>query len=77
MKNKLHVKILKSYFINENIRRKMVNFKGRMQCFSMQVLMNKCFLVEPDKNWRRSVLWFSRKTHTLISKMTSPSWRLG
>jgi len=46
-------------------------FKGRVHWFSMQVVMNKCFLLQPWKNWRRSVLSFSRntqKTHTSISK---------
>jgi len=33
---------------------------GRMHCFSMQVVM-KCFFLNPEKNWRRSVLSFSRK----------------
>jgi len=37
-------------------------FKGRVHCFSMQVVTNKCFLLSPEKNWRRSVLSFSRKT---------------
>jgi len=26
-------------------------FKGRVQCFSMQVLMNKCFLQTPEKQF--------------------------
>jgi len=33
--------------------------------------MNKCFLLNPEKNCRKSVLSFSRKTqktHTLIPK---------
>jgi len=25
-------------------------FKGRVQCFSMQVVMNKCFLLNPEKD---------------------------
>jgi len=25
-------------------------FKDRLQCFSMQVVMNKCFLLNPEKN---------------------------
>jgi len=24
--------------------------KGRVQCFSMQAVMNKCFLLNPEKN---------------------------
>jgi len=42
----------------------MFRLKGRMHCFSLQVVMNNCFLL----NWCRSVLLFSRKTHTLIPK---------
>jgi len=38
-------------------------FKGRVHCFSMQVVMNKCFILNPEKIWRRFVLSFSRKTH--------------
>jgi len=30
-----------------------------MHCFSMQIVMNKCFLINPKKNCRRSVLSFS------------------
>jgi len=37
--------------------------KGRVHCFSMQVLMNKNFLLNLEKKiWRKSVLSFSRKT---------------
>jgi len=27
-----------------------ITFKGRVHCFSMQVVMNKCFLKNPEKN---------------------------
>jgi len=44
-------------------------FKDPVHCFSMQFVINKCFLLNPEKNnWRRSVLSNSRKTHTLIPK---------
>jgi len=26
------------------------HLKGQVQCFSMQVVMNKCFLLNPEKN---------------------------
>jgi len=39
-----------------------LHFKGRVHCFSVQVIMNKSFLLNPEKNWHRSVLLFSRKT---------------
>jgi len=39
-------------------------FKVRVHCFTMQVVINKCFLLNPEKNiWRKFVLSFSRKTH--------------
>jgi len=28
----------------------LLGFKGRVQCFSMQVEMNNCFLLNPEKN---------------------------
>jgi len=44
---------------------------------SMQFVMNKCFL-NLEKNWRRSILSFSTKAHTLILKndVTEPKARL-
>jgi len=47
----------------------------------MQVVMNKCFILNPEKNLARSVLSVSRKTqktHTLIPKndVTKPKTRL-
>jgi len=45
------------------------SLSGQVQCFSMQVVMNKCFLLNlKKKNWQRSVLSFSRKTHALNPK---------
>jgi len=35
--------------------------KGRVQYFSVQVVMNKCFLLNPEKNWHKSTLSFSEK----------------
>jgi len=31
------------------VLRSRVIIKGRVQCFSMQVVMNKCFLLNPEK----------------------------
>jgi len=44
--------------------------KGRVQCFSMQVMMNKCFiLILEKKNLRRSVLsFFEKNTHFNFEK---------
>jgi len=44
----------------------------------MQVVINKCFLLNPEKIWHRSVLLFLRKMHTLIPKhdITVPKARL-
>jgi len=59
-------------FNKAQMRNCKIIFKGRVHCFSMQVGMNKCFLLNPEKNWRRFVLTFSRKTQkthsTLIPK---------
>jgi len=39
--------------------------KGRMYCFSMQVLMNKCFLLNPEKNFTQihPVVFEKNKLH--------------
>jgi len=55
--------------------------KGRVHCFSMQVVMNKCFLLNPEKNLaqiRLVVFENNAKTHTLIPKndVTEPKARL-
>jgi len=35
-----------------------LQLKGPVQCFSMQVVMNKCFLQNPEKkNWPRFVIF--------------------
>jgi len=36
-------------------------FIDRVHCFSMQVVMNKCLLLNLEKNWRISVLSFLKK----------------
>jgi len=44
-----------------------------MHCFSMQVVMNKCFLLNPEKEMAqlRLVVWEKRKkTHLSFRKMT-------
>jgi len=41
-------------------------FKGRVHCFSIQVVMNKSFLLNPKKEfWPKSVLSFSRNTQKM------------
>jgi len=43
--------------------------KGRVHCFSMQIVMNKCFLLNSEKKLGAdSSLSFSKKTHTIIPK---------
>jgi len=56
-----------------------LSLKAGCSALSMQVVMNKCFLLNPEKKcWRRFVLSFSRKTHILIPKndVTEPKARL-
>jgi len=46
-------------------------FKGWVQCVSIQVEMNKCFLLNPEnKIWRKSVLSFSRKMQKPLNSDT-------
>jgi len=62
------------------------SFKGWVQCFSMQVVMNKCFLLNPEKkkkNWHlaQSCLFVFKKNAknaSLIPKniITEPKARL-
>jgi len=56
-------------------------FKGRVRCFLMQVIMNKCFLLNPEINLAQIRLVVfeknAKKRTSLFKKMTSPSRRLG
>jgi len=62
---------------------KFLSLKGRMHCFSMQVVMNKSFLLnlEEKKLAQICLIVFeknAKKTHTLITKngVTEPMARL-
>jgi len=56
-------------------------FKDRMHCFSIQVVINKCFLLNPEKKFGADTsgrLREKRKNAPLNPrKMASPSRRLG
>jgi len=60
-------------------RRAVSKFKGRVHCFSMQVVMNRCFLLNPEKKLTQIRVIFEKNTKNalLIPKMTSPIRRLG
>jgi len=64
--------ISKNSEINVRWRSRLKQLKGPVQCFSMLVVINKCILLNPEKNWRRSVLEINEKTvklrRTLIPK---------
>jgi len=47
--------------------------KGQVHCFSMQVVMNKCFLLNFEKKLAQIRLVVFEKNAPLIPKMTSPS----
>jgi len=49
--------------------------KGPVQCFSTQVVMTKCFLLNPEKNSRRSVLSFSSKTQNPLYSDALQFWK--
>jgi len=38
------------------------SLKGRMQCFTMQVIMDNCFVLNPAKKFAQICLVISRKT---------------
>jgi len=33
----------------KHVKRVIAKIKGRVHCFSMQIVMNKCFLINPKK----------------------------
>jgi len=35
--------------------------EGRVHCFSIQIVMNNCFLLNPEKKCRRSIFRFREK----------------
>jgi len=51
-----------------------------IQCFSMQVVINKCFLLNPEKNWHRSILSSSKNAKSAHfnseNDVTKPKARL-
>jgi len=55
-------------------------FKGRVHCFSMQAVMNKCFLLNPEKEFGADLNCRFREKNAqnapLIPKMTSQSRKL-
>jgi len=53
-------------------------FKGRAHCFSMQVVMNKRFLLNPEKNLAQIRLVILEKNAPLIPKndVTEPKAKL-
>jgi len=55
---------------------KNTDFKGQMHRFSMQVVMNKCFLLNLEKNLAQIRLVVYEKNAPLIPKNASSSRRL-
>jgi len=46
----------------------MFSFEDRVHCFSMQIVMNKCFLLNPEKNLTQIRLVVFEKNAILIPK---------
>jgi len=44
------------------------SLKGRVHCFSMQVVMKKCFLLNPGKTFDANSSYHFREKRTLNSK---------
>jgi len=59
------------------IKKKKNDIKGQVHCFSMQIVMNKCFLLNPEKNLAQIRLVVFEKYAPLISKndVTEPKAR--
>jgi len=56
-----------------NYRKWESSIKRKVQCFSQQVVINRCFHLSLEKNWCIFVLSFSRKTYNKhFLTMTSP-----
>jgi len=52
-------------------------FKGRVQCFSMQVVMNKCFFLNFEIKFALiHFVVFEKKKHFNSKNITSPNRRL-
>jgi len=53
------------------------HLKGPVQCFSMQVVMNKCFLLNPEKNLVQIRLVLNSDTLQFRKNdVTEPKFRL-
>jgi len=54
-----------------------ITIKGRVHCFSTQIVMNKCYLLNPEKKFGADPSCHFRKKRTLISKnvVTEPKAR--
>jgi len=53
-----------SFFVFEKPQNPFNAFKDRVHCFSMQVVMNKCFFINPGENGADLTYRF-RKKHAL------------
>jgi len=49
------------YHLIQTVFESVKQFKSRVHCFSMQVLMNKCFLLNPEKILAQIRLVFFQK----------------
>jgi len=88
----LHFKIIRLHFFAVNragclrilwancanfaIAQFVLRFKGRVHCFLMQVVINKYFLLNPEKKTQILLIVFEKNAF-IFQKMTSPSRKLG
>jgi len=55
----------KTRFYGYNKMLREILLKGRVHCFSMQVIMNKCFLLSPEKKLEQiRLVVFEKNTKT-------------
>jgi len=69
----------KNVNLNDVTKHNINLFKSRVQFFLMQVVINKCFLLNPEKKLAQIclVVVFAKNPHFNSKKMTSPSRTLG
>jgi len=78
MTKKLKIILIKTYMLSMFINFLILSLKGQVHCFSMQVVMNKCFLLNPEKLLVQIRIVVFEKNAPLIPKndVTEPKAKL-
>jgi len=60
---------------NGNLTANLPAFKGRMQCFSIQVVMKKCLLLNPEKKFLVQIYSCRFREKRKSAPFNSEKWR--